>query len=46
VAYPEAKDAANLGDCKKAQAIIAAASAMGAASGRLQSVLDTPSCKK
>jgi tRNA A-37 threonylcarbamoyl transferase component Bud32 len=46
VAYPEARDAANLGDCKKAQAIIAAASAMGAASKRLQSVLDTPSCKK
>jgi len=46
VAYPEAKDAANLGDCKKAQAIVAAASAMGAGSARLQSVLDTPSCKK
>ena len=46
VAYPEAKDAANLGDCKKAQAIIAAASIMGAGSARLQSVLDTPSCKK
>jgi hypothetical protein len=40
----DAVEAARLGDCKKASAIIAAAQAMGAASARLLKAKDNTSC--